>query len=263
MSDSKIHLQFEGDVAVITIDGPEVKNALGPNAARNLSSALDHAGGKARAVLITGVGGAFCSGANLLSEPEPHWVDANGKMDAAISIQEIYNPLTNRFREMEIPIVSAVIGPAAGFGCGLALLGDIIIAGQSAYFMQAFCHIGLVPDGNSTYILPRLIGKARAMEMALFGEKIDAEKALDWGLVNRVVADEDVLPVAKEFAARLAKGAYALGQTRRLIWDSLDADWYAQAQHESLTQRKAAYSQDYTEGTRAFREKRTPSFKGM
>jgi 2-(1,2-epoxy-1,2-dihydrophenyl)acetyl-CoA isomerase len=128
-------------------------------------------------------------------------------------------------RDFPYPIVTAVNGAAAGVGCSLALMGDMIVAAESGYFLQAFRRIGLVPDGGSTYLLPRMIGKARAMEMMLLGDKIHAAKALEWGLVNRCVPDGELMATATTLAKELANGPVALGAIRKLVWDSLDADW--------------------------------------
>jgi 2-(1,2-epoxy-1,2-dihydrophenyl)acetyl-CoA isomerase len=155
-----------------------------------------------------------------------------------------------------------VNGAAAGVGCSLALLGDLIVAAESAYFLQAFRRIGLVPDGGSTYLLPRMIGRARAMEMALLGERIPAAQALEWGLVNRVVPDADLMTTAKGLAQALATGPASLGLTRQIINQSLDSDWAEQLHRERVAQRIAGKSADFAEGVRAFLEKRPAAFAG-
>jgi 2-(1,2-epoxy-1,2-dihydrophenyl)acetyl-CoA isomerase len=141
-------------------------------------------------------------------------------------------------------------------------MGDLIVAGKSAYFLQAFRRIGLVPDGGSTYLLPRMIGRARAMEMALLGDKIPAETALAWGLVNRVTEDADLLSTARGLAAALASGPRSLGLIRQLIWDGEDNDWELQLQEERRAQAIAGASSDFAEGVRAFLDKRPPNFTG-
>jgi 2-(1,2-epoxy-1,2-dihydrophenyl)acetyl-CoA isomerase len=161
-----------------------------------------------------------------------------------------------------LPIVTAINGPAAGIGCSIALLGDIVVAAESAYFLQAFRRIGLVPDGGSTYLLPRLVGKARAMEMMLLGDKIPAATALSWGLVNRCVADAELMPAARAIAQELANGPAALSIIRRLVWDSLDADWADQLNTERRAQRAAGKTDDFIEGVSAFLQKRPAAFKG-
>ena len=165
-------------------------------------------------------------------------------------------------RDLPVPIVTAINGPAAGVGCSIALMGDIIVAAESAYFLQAFRRIGLVPDGGSTYLLPRLIGKARAMEMALLGGKISAAKALEWGLINRAVPDTELMPTALEIARELANGPSALGLIRKIMWASLDADWLEQLHEERMAQRVAGKTEDFREGVQAFLQKRPAEFKG-
>jgi len=155
-----------------------------------------------------------------------------------------------------------VNGAAAGVGCSLALLGDLIVAGESAYFLQAFRRIGLIPDGGSTYMLPRLIGKARAMEMALLGERLPAPKALEWGLINRCVPDAELMPTAMSLAGELARGPASLGLTRQTIWAGLDSDWGEQLNRERVGQRAAGRTEDFGEGVLAFLQKRPAAFKG-
>ena len=165
-------------------------------------------------------------------------------------------------RDYPLPIVTAVNGVAAGVGCSLALMGDIIVCAESAYFLQAFRRIGLVPDGGSTYLLPRLIGKARAMEMALMGEKVPAKTAVEWGLANRVVPDDQLMATAMEFAHNLATGPKALGAIRKLMWESLDAEWADQLHAERVAQKHAGRTEDNREGILAFLQKRPALFKG-
>jgi len=165
-------------------------------------------------------------------------------------------------RDFPFPIVTAVNGAAAGVGCSLALMGDMIVAGESGYFLQAFRRIGLVPDGGSTYLLPRMVGKARAMEMMLLGDKIPAARALEWGLVNRCVPDADLMTTATSIALELANGPIALGSIRKLVWDSLDADWNGQLHAERKAQKFAGKTEDFIEGVSAFLQKRVAAFKG-
>lgn len=264
MDYTKIKLEVDGGVAIITLADPATMNAAGVDTASELVHAFRSlATGtiKARAIVLTGEGRGFCSGANLQSSG-PSLSDADGKPDAGRALELHYNPLVTLMRDCELPIVTAVNGAAAGVGCSLALLGDIIVAGESAYFLQAFRRIGLVPDGGSTYILPRLIGKARAMEMALLGNKIPARTALDWGLINRCVPDADLLPTAMEIARELANGPASLGAIRQLIWTSMDQGWLEQLHAERLAQRTAGKSHDFAEGVTAFLQKRPAKFTG-
>jgi 2-(1,2-epoxy-1,2-dihydrophenyl)acetyl-CoA isomerase len=165
-------------------------------------------------------------------------------------------------RDLPIPLVTAVNGAAAGVGCSFALMGDIIVAAESAYFLQAFRRIGLVPDGGSTYLLPRMIGRARAMEMMLLGEKVPAKTALEWGMINRCVPDADLMSTAHAFAVQLAEGPKALSMIRKIGWAALDSDWREQLQLERETQRDAGRTQDFAEGVSAFLTKRKADFKG-
>jgi 2-(1,2-epoxy-1,2-dihydrophenyl)acetyl-CoA isomerase len=166
-------------------------------------------------------------------------------------------------RELPIPFVTAVNGAAAGIGCSFALLGDMIIASQSAYFLQAFRRIGLVPDGGSTYLLARAVGRTRAMEMMLMGEKIPAAKALDWGLVNRVTPDADLMSSALSLAQDIASGpTRTLAMIRKAAWASLDSDWSSQLHTERVLQRDAGRSKDFQEGVAAFLQKRPAKFTG-
>jgi len=258
----KITLAIEAGVAVITLNDPATLNAAGLDMVDEIADALGKVEAEesgARALILTGAGRAFCSGANL--GPVGGTPAAPGR-SAGHSLETHYNPLVTRLKDFPIPIVTAVNGAAAGIGCSLALLGDMILAGESAYFLQAFRRIGLVPDGGSTYMLPRLIGRARAMEMALMGEKLPAAKALEWGLINRVVPDAKLLGEAHTLAAELAKGPKALGMIRKLMWAALDADWGAQLKLEAETQIEAGETADFREGVAAFLGKRPASFTG-
>ena len=267
MDYTKIKVSVADNVAIITLADPSTMNAAGLDTATELADAFNRiALGEmpARAVILTGEGRGFCSGANLSGGGAAgREVEADGKPDAGRALETTYNPLVSIMRDFPMPIVTAVNGAAAGVGCSLALLGDIIIAAESSYFLQAFRRIGLVPDGGSTYLLPRLIGKARAMEMALLGDKIYGPKALEWGLVNRCVPDADLMSTAMTVAKELAAGPMSLGMIRQLMWESLDTDWNTQLTAERKAQRKAGKSSDFIEGVSAFLQKRVAQFKGQ
>ncbi|MEJ0024141.1 MAG: enoyl-CoA hydratase-related protein [Alphaproteobacteria bacterium] len=173
-----------------------------------------------------------------------------------------YNPLILAFRDLPIPFVTAVNGAAAGMGCMFALMGDLIVASESAYFLQAFRRIGLVPDGGSTYVLSRMIGRARAMEMMLLGEKVPAAQALAWGMINRCVADADLMPIAMALAQQLATGPRSLALIRKAAWAGFEADLEAQLSLEARLQQEAGSSQDFAEGVSAFMQKRPAKFTG-
>ncbi len=260
MAYTKIKYETENGVALITLADPATLNAISVEMTEELHDAFTRAAAEARCAVLTGEGRGFSSGANLAGGPPP--VDAEGRPDPGARLETTFNPFVTLLRDLPIPYVTAVNGAAAGIGCSFALLGDLIVAGESAYFLQAFRRIGLVPDGSATYHLPRMIGRARAMEMMLLGEKIPAKTALEWGLVNRCVPDADLLPTAKALASELANGPKALGLIRRLAWDSLDNSWSEQLHAERQAQREAGQSEDFREGVEAFFQKRPAKFKG-
>jgi 2-(1,2-epoxy-1,2-dihydrophenyl)acetyl-CoA isomerase len=264
MAYSKIKTAVENGVGVITLADPGTLNAAGLDLMDELKQAFAamQEDASVRCVVLTGEGRGFCSGANLSGRgPGGESPDPEGP-DAGAALESVYNPFVKSLRDYPIPIVTAVNGVAAGVGCSLALMGDIVVAAESAYFLQAFRRIGLVPDGGSTYLLPRLIGKARAMEMALLGDKVPAKTALEWGLVNRCVADDQLMATAHELAQALATGPAALGAIRKLIWESLDAEWSDQLHAERLAQKTAGRTEDSREGVLAFLQKRPAQFKG-
>ncbi|WP_084418608.1 enoyl-CoA hydratase/isomerase [Henriciella litoralis] len=261
MSFEKITYAVEDDIAILTFNDPKTMNAAGVDTVNEMSLALEKAGDEARCTIITANGRGFCSGANLSANPgganQP-----DRKPDAGRELDRVYNPFIKSIRMHPHPVITAVNGAAAGVGCSIALAGDFIVAAESAYFLQAFRRIGLVPDGGSTYLLTRAIGRARAMEMTLFGEKIPASQALDWGLVNRVVADDKLLEEATNYAKQLANGpTTALSIIRDLVWQAEDNDFDTQLQAERYAQRTAGRSPDFAEGVKAFLEKRPANFK--
>jgi 2-(1,2-epoxy-1,2-dihydrophenyl)acetyl-CoA isomerase len=261
MAYAKIRYETEGGVALITLADPATLNAISVEMTEELVDAFDRACSEARCVVMTGEGRGFSSGANLASGAPP--VDASGQPDLGARLEKTFNPFVAKLRDLPIPYVTAVNGPAAGIGCSFALLGDLIVAGESAYFLEAFRRIGLVPDGSATYHLPRMIGRARAMEMMLLGEKIPARTALEWGLINRCVPDAELMPTAKALALELANGpTKTLGLIRRLAWASLDNSWSEQIQAEREAQREAGRTEDFREGVQAFFQKRPANFKG-
>ena len=262
---TKVKVSRQGEIAIVTLNDPSSLNAASVELGEQLMAALREAAvgaNPARAIVMTGEGRGFCSGANLSGGMEGRLEDGDGKVDAGAFLDKVYNPLVTVIRDLPIPIVTAVNGAAAGVGCSLALAGDIIVAGESAFFLQAFRRIGLVPDGGSTFMLPRMIGRARAMEMVLMGERVPAKTALEWGLVNRCVPDAELMPTALKFAEELSKGPASLGLIRGLMWDSLDNSWIEQLRAEREAQRIAGKSDDFREGIEAFNEKRPAVFTG-
>lgn len=262
MSFKNLKYEVVDGVAVIAFADPGTLNALTAATVTELREAFTRAEKEARCAILTGEGRGFSSGANLSGGGGGPTLAEDGKPDAGATLETHFNPLVTQMRNLSIPWITAVNGPAAGVGCALALLGDIIVAGESAYFLQAFRRIGLVPDGGSTYILPRATTRARAMELMLLGEKLPAPKALEWGLINRCVPDADLMKAAMEIARELAAGPRALALIRQMAWESLDADWAGQLHNERVRQREAGRSADFAEGVRAFLEKRPAKFKG-
>lgn len=265
MAYTKIKTSVDDGVGVITLSDPATLNAAGLDLMDELGRAFGEmkADASVRCVVLTGEGRGFCSGANLSGRggAAPANPDPEGP-DAGAALESVYNPFVKSLRDFPVPIVTAVNGVAAGVGCSLALMGDIIVCAESAYFLQAFRRIGLVPDGGSTYLLPRLIGKARAMEMTLMGEKVPGKTAVEWGLANRVVPDDQLMATAMEFAKNLSTGPKALGAIRKLMWESLDAEWSDQLHAERMAQKLAGRTEDNREGIMAFLQKRVAVFKG-
>lgn len=261
MAYAKVKYEVGNGVAVVTMSDPATLNAVAVDMTEELTDAFARAVKDARCVVLTGEGRAFSSGANLASGTPP--VDADGQPDLGGRLEATFNPFITMLRDLPIPYVTAVNGAAAGIGCSFALLGDLIVAAESAYFLQAFRRIGLVPDGSATYHLPRMVGRARAMEMMLLGERLPAKTALEWGLINRCVPDADLMATAKALATELATGpTKTLGMIRRLAWASLDNTWREQIQAEREAQREAGRTEDFREGVQAFFQKRPANFKG-
>ncbi|WP_277978593.1 enoyl-CoA hydratase-related protein [Sphingomonas phyllosphaerae] len=248
-----------GDVLVLTLNRPDRLNAAPPAMFEAITAAFADLG-DARAVLLRGAGRAFCSGADVgagaLSNDDP-----GAATHAALTGS--YNPAILAVAEARVPVVSAVRGPAAGIGCSLALAADLCVASDTAYFLQAFVNIGLVPDGGASWLLPRLIGRARAAEMMLLGERVLAAKALDWGMIHKLVADVDLDAAAFALAQRLGAGpTVALGAIRRGLHAALESDLATALAREADDQRAMRGTADALEGGTAFLQKRAPAFKG-
>ena len=255
-----IKLAVADTVATITLNRPERLNAAPVEMADDIVAALDEALAQgARAIVMTGEGRAFCSGADLAGGRDR---SAGFGGDAAkAALDGHYNPMMKKLAALPVPLVTAVNGPAAGVGCSMALAGDFVIAGRSAYFLQAFVNIGLVPDGGASWMLPRLIGKARAFEMMMLGEKIPADKAADWGLIYKVVEDDALIGEATALATRLAQGpTLALGLMRRTASENLGRNYQDALDAEADAQREAGNSDDAKIGAMAFLKKEKPEF---
>ena len=254
------HIRLEQSpaaVATVTLARPETLNALSARTVDELRVAVEEVGRSgARCLLITGEGRGFSSGADLAGGgglPE----------DAGEALEKHFNPLIEAIFALRIPVVAAVNGPAAGAGCSLALSADIVIAARSAYFLQAFVNVGLIPDAGATWLLPRLAGRARAMEMMMLGERIPAEQAQEWGLISRVVDDEHLASEAVALATRLAQGpTVALGLIRRLAREAEQLPLSEALAAERAAQREAGRTEDLKAAVMAFLEKRQPQFRG-
>lgn len=249
----------EGSVLTITLNRPERLNACPPQMADEIFAAVRDLG-DARAVLVKGEGRAFCSGADLAGNAE---MSISGGDRAFASLSKHYNPMVQALASLPVPVVSVVQGPAAGVGCSIALAADFVIAGKSGYFLQAFANIGLVPDGGSSWMLPRLIGTARATRMMMLGEKIFAEEAERIGLIYKCVEDDALAAEADALVKRLANGpTVALGQMKQTLREGLSQDFAATLSAEARAQRIAGNTQDAVEGALAFLQKRKAEFKG-
>jgi 2-(1,2-epoxy-1,2-dihydrophenyl)acetyl-CoA isomerase len=260
----KISYELKDNVAIIAFDDDKTLNACGVDTAIELLHAFEVAAKEARCTILTGKGRGFCSGANLGGMGSgPEIAHPGSQPDAGKALDAFYNPLVTAIREHPHPVITAVNGAAAGVGCAIGLMGDLVVCAKSAYFLQAFRRIGLVPDGGSTWLLARTIGRVRAMEMALLGEKVPAETAMGWGLVNRVVEDGELMTTALELAGRLASGpTVALALTRKLMWEASEAEFGAALHGERVAQRTAGRTEDFREGVTAFLQKRPAEFKG-
>ena len=249
-------------VARLTFNRPDRLNSftvlMHQEVAAALATVKDPASG-ARALLLTGAGRGFCAGQDLNDRA----VAPGEDIDLGDSVERFYNPLIRTLTSLDLPVIVAVNGVAAGAGANIALTGDIVLAARSARFIESFAAIGLIPDSGGTWILPRLVGQARALGMALTGEPIGAAQAADWGLIWKCVDDEALMPEAEALAARLAAGpTRGLAATKHAIrstWaKTLDQD----LDDERDLMRALGRSADYREGVAAFLEKRRPTFTG-
>ncbi|TNE60623.1 MAG: 2-(1,2-epoxy-1,2-dihydrophenyl)acetyl-CoA isomerase [Alphaproteobacteria bacterium] len=256
-----ITLEIEAGLAVLTLNRPDRLNALSAQMKSELLAAVRKIGAPysgVRALLITGSGRGFCAGADLAESA------AQGDLrDAGANLIDSYHPFFLELAALEIPVVSAINGVAAGAGMSLAISADLVLAARSAYFLQAFVNIGLVPDAGSTFLLPRLIGTQRARAMMMLGEKVPAETALEWGLVYDVVDDDKLMDTARTLARKLANGpTRAYAGIRSLMKSSADNSYAEQLQAEAGAQRLASRTSDSAEGVMAFVQKRPADFKG-
>ena len=254
------HIRLEQSpaaVATITLNRPDSLNALNAAMVDELRGAVESlAGSGTRCLLLTGEGRGFSSGADLAG---------GGGLpdDAGRALEKHFNPLIEALFALPIPVVAAVNGPAAGAGCSLALAADLVIAARSAYFLQAFVNVGLIPDAGATWLLPQLAGRARALEMMMLGERISADKALEWGMIARVADDRDLAEEAVALATHLAQGpTLALGLIRKLARASAQLSLSEALAAERVAQREAGRTEDFKAAVLAFLQKRQARFRG-
>ena len=262
MNYDSIQFKTEGGVAILTLNRPDRLNSFTRAMHLEVRDALARvqADQSVRVLVLTGAGRGFCAGQDLADRA----VDPGApSVDLGASVEEFYAPLVLTLKNLPMPVICAVNGVAAGAGANLALACDIVLAAQSASFIEAFSKLGLIPDTGGTWHLPRLIGPARAMGLAMLGEKLSAEKAEAWGLIWRCVPDDvlmdEALAMAKHFAAAPTKG---LAFTKRAFQASYANTQEQQLQLEADMMRELGNSHDYREGVAAFLAKRAPQFKG-
>lgn len=260
---SPVLVSLDAGVLTITLNRPDRLNALNPEMHERLREAFERAADEAavRVVVLTGAGRAFCSGQDL---SERNVSPGAPPIDLGASLDANYNPLVRRMRSLPKPVLCALNGTAAGAGANVALACDVVFAARSASIIESFSRIGLIPDAGGTFHLPRLVGMARAMGLALFAEKLSAEDAERIGLVWKVLDDDKLMPevtrIARELAAGPTKG---YGLLKKALYASGGNTLDAQLDLERDLQREAGFSEDYREGVAAFLQKRKPVFKGQ
>lgn len=262
MSDATILFEVQDGYAVVTLNRPDRLNSFNPDMHERLRAALGETEHRAdiRCLLFTGAGRGFCAGQDLSDRVMSA---DSAPPDLGRTIDTLYNPLIRRLRALEKPVICAVNGVAAGAGANLALACDIVLAARSAAFIQAFCKIGLVPDSGGTYFLPRLVGTARAMGLAMLGDKLPAEEAERIGLIWKCVDDARLMDEARALARQLAAApTRGLAGIKRALYASATNGLDAQLDLERDLQRELGQTHDYREGVSAFMQKRAPKFEG-
>lgn len=259
MSFETILLDVKDNVATITLNRPDVFNAFDETQSYELQDALKQVkrDAEVRVIVLTGAGKAFCSGQDLKA------IAGSKNRSLSDSLYKRYNPIIKAMREMPKPIICRLNGVAAGAGCSLALASDFIVASEHASLIEVFINVGLVLDSGSSYFLPRIVGSNRAFELSTMGNKVKAQQALEWGMVNRVVAHEELDSTVAEVAAYYAAApTKAIALMKKMLNKSFHSDLDTMLQYEAYCQEIAGNSADYKEGVTAFNEKRKPQFKG-
>jgi 2-(1,2-epoxy-1,2-dihydrophenyl)acetyl-CoA isomerase len=260
----ELTVERKGNVEVVTLNRPEVMNALTFDMVQGLGDLFEaaQADDDIRALVLTGAGKAFSTGADLTGKGSAR-KDAHTPLGMRISTFG-YSRMVNAIWSLEKPVVCAVNGTAAGASCNLALSCDLVLAADTAKFIQVFVRRGLIPDGGGTYFLPRLVGLPRAKQLMLLGEDLPASRALEWGLIYSVVPADKLMDEAMEMAERLAAGpTRAIGMIKSMLNRSLESDLAAALEREASLQGIAAGTGDFIEGVMSFLEKRPPEFKGQ
>jgi len=265
MEGETIRLQVAGGVATLTLNRPDRLNSFTDRMHEEVREALarvrsGRADGSVRVLVLTGAGRGFCAGQDLSDRSV---APGDTPRDLGESVEKNYKPLVLALRALDMPVIAAVNGVAAGAGANLALACDLVFAARSASFIQSFSKLGLIPDTGGSWILPRLLGPARALGLALLGDKLGAEQAEQWGLIWKCVDDEALMPTVAQVAATLAAGpTFGYAQTKKAIWTSSTNDFETQLELERNMMTVCGRSHDYAEGVAAFMQKRAPQFKG-